>query len=48
MDFLNLDPDLGISGFSGLFDLAQNKKSLSRIPGIGIRDPEKIPSRSQL
>ena len=33
--------DSGISGFSGFFDLAQNKKSRSRIPGIEIRDPEK-------
>ena len=37
-----------VSGFSGFFDLAQNKKSRSWIPGIGIRDTEKIPSRSQL
>ena len=41
-------PIPGISGFSGFFNLAQNKKSRSWIPGIGIRDPEKIPTRSQL
>ena len=41
-------PFPGISGFSRFFDLAQNKKSRFRIPGIGIWDPEKIPSRSQL
>ena len=34
-------PILGISGFSGFFDLAQCKKSLSCISRIGIRDPEK-------
>ena len=33
---------------SGFFDLAENKKSRYRIPRIGIWDPEKIPSQSQL
>ena len=37
-DFQIPIPIPGISGFSGFFDLAQNKKSRSRIPGIGIRD----------
>ena len=41
-------PILGIPGFPGFSDLVEYEKYRSRIPEIGIRDPERIPSRSQL
>ena len=41
-------PIPGISGFSGFFDLAQNKKSQSRGFGNSESGIPKIPSRSQL
>ena len=37
-DFRIPIPIAGISGFSGFFDLAEIKKSRSRIPGFGIQD----------
>ena len=44
----NPGPNLQDFGFLEFFDLSQTKKSRCRIPGVGIRDPEKIPFRSQL